>query len=100
MIRNNFTYINNSLFNEYFSDSTWLGFGLWSYLGISYDCDRTVPILIHLPLDSLFDDLPVLLLYREDIHQIATEYLNQKYIEIMSRKDEYNFKYLRRIGKI
>ena len=67
--------------------------------GRGLDCHRTweclmvgtIPILIHSPIDSMFDDLPVLFINQEDIHQITIEYLNQKYIEIMSRKDEYNF---------
>ena len=98
LISNNFSYIQSSPFEEYLSVLSTYRFCM-SPPGNGIDCHRTweclmvgtIPILIHSPLDSLFDDLPVLLIQREDINLITTEYLNQKYIEILSRKDEYNF---------
>ena len=54
----------------------------------------TIPILIHSPMNSLYDDLPVLIISIEDIHEITEEYLNRKYIEIFENKDKYNFEKL------
>lgn len=48
----------------------------------------TIPIIISSPIDAVFDDLPVILV--KDYKEITIPYLNNKYKELISRKD-YNF---------
>ena len=98
LINNNFSYVENSPFEQYLSVLSTYRFCM-APPGVGIDTHRTweclmvgtIPILIHSPIDSMFDDLPVLFVDKEEIQHITVEYLNQKYIEIMSRKDEYNF---------
>ena len=60
--------------------------------GNGIDCYRTwealymgcIPIVKHSSIDALFKDLPVLLI--DDWNQINENFLNQKYIEITSKK--------------
>ena len=98
---NNFSYVENTEFEEYLTILSTYRFCM-SPPGTGVDTHRTweclmvgtIPILISSPLDSLFDDLPVLLVKNEDIRQITEEYLNQKYIEMISESYKYNFRKL------
>jgi hypothetical protein len=98
LIHNNFSYIANAPFSEYLSVLSTFRFCM-SPPGEGIDTHRTweclmvgtIPIVIHSPIDILYEDLPVLLINKEDVNQITVEYLNEKYMEITNSNIKYNF---------
>lgn len=77
-------------FEQYLTDMSQFRF-VASPFGLGPDCHRTweamyvgtIPIFPHSPLDSMFEDLPVILI--NEWEEVTKEFLDQKYEE-MSRK--------------
>ena len=70
--------------------------------GAGIDCHRhweslllgTIPILLSSTIDSLFDDVPVIILKSiKDFGKINDIYLNEKYKEILEKIKEGNYNF-------
>lgn len=86
-------YSSTKPFEQFLAEMAHYKFAL-SPEGVGPDCHRTweammvgcIPIVLHSPLDSLFDDLPVLII--DDWYQVTPEFLEKKYKEMMHK--QYN----------
>ena len=98
VIKKEFSYADNNLklWTQYITELRHFKFCL-SLPGKGLDCYRTwesltvgvIPIVISSNLNLLYDDLPVVII--NDVSEINTEFLNNKYKEICENINNYNW---------
>jgi hypothetical protein len=94
ILSSRFTFLPNSRFDEYLRILSTYKFSI-SPPGCGLDTHRaweslmvgTIPIMMHTPLDGLFENLPVV--FVDDWNDVTEEFLLQKYEELKTKK--YNF---------
>jgi hypothetical protein len=94
ILSNRFTFLPNQPFENYIQTLSTYKFSICPP-GNGIDTHRaweslmmgTIPIMMHTPIDNLFDDLPVVFI--DDWNIITEEFLNNKYKELRNKK--YNF---------